>query len=69
MSVVKQLRRVIAAAEKTGVTRYAIAKTSGVSQAQLSKLMLEQRAPRLDTAEKILRALGKRMTITDSKVR
>ena len=64
-SVAEQLRRAILAAEKRGMTRYAIAKASGVSQAQLSKLMREQRSPRLDTAEKIVRALGKRLTITD----
>jgi DNA-binding phage protein len=41
-----------------------MSKRSGVSQAQLSKLLSEHRIPRLDTAEKIVKALGAELTIS-----
>ena len=54
-------------AETRGLTRYRIAQVSGVSQAQLSKLLLQQRIPRLDTAEKIAQAIGCRLSIQDQR--
>ena len=62
-NIVEELRRAIARAGRHGLTRYRLAKLSGVDQSQLSKLVRVQRVPRLDTAEKIVRALGGRLVI------
>jgi len=62
--IVAELLAAIRAAEKTGLTRYRIAKLSGVDESQLSKLVKGRRIPRLDTAEKIVRAIGGRLSIT-----
>jgi predicted transcriptional regulator len=51
------------AIHESGMTRYQISKASGVSEGQISKLMLHRRAPRLDTAERILKAIGRRIEI------
>jgi predicted transcriptional regulator len=64
-SIVDELRRTIRQAEKAGTTRYRLAALAGVDQSQLSKLMLGKLTPTLPTGEKILRALGKRLAITD----
>jgi DNA-binding phage protein len=61
--IVEQLRQAIRAAGRRGVSQYRLARLSGVSQAQLSKLLSEERIPRLDTAEKIVRALGAQLSI------
>ena len=63
--VADQLREAIKQAERDGITRYRIAQDSGVSEAQLSRLIHGKFAPRLDTAEAIAGALGKRITLTD----
>jgi DNA-binding phage protein len=62
-SIVAELRKAIATAERRGQTRYQIAKVSGVDESQLSKLVNHQRIPRLDTAEKIVKAMGGRLVI------
>jgi len=56
--IVSGLLRVIAQAEKQGVTRYQIAQRSGVSEGQLSRLVNRTVFPRLDTAERIAEACG-----------
>ncbi len=56
--IVVRLREAIRDAEKRGITQYRIAKESGVSAGQLSRLMHGKVAPRLDTAERIARAIG-----------
>lgn len=65
--IVQQLRDAITAAEKAGTTRYRIAKESGVLASQLSRLMRaddKARIPRLDTAEKIAKAIGLQLNIS-----
>ena len=56
--IVERLRKAIRDAEQQGITQYRIAKESGVSAGQLSRLMHGKVAPRLDTAERIARAIG-----------
>ncbi len=64
-NIAEQLRAEIRAAGKRGVTRYKLAALSGVTEGGLSRLMAGENAPRLNTAEQILRALGKRLVIAD----
>jgi len=64
-SIVDELRRAIRQAEQGGLTRYRLAKMTGVEQAVLSKLMRGMKGLRLDTAERIVRGLGKRLAIVD----
>lgn len=64
-SIVNDLRRAIAEAEKRGFTRYKLAQASGVEQAVLSKLVRGMKGIRLDTAERIVNGLGKRLVIVD----
>lgn len=58
-----QLKEAVRDAERKGTTRYRIAKKSGVSQAQLSRFVAGTVAPRLDTAERIARAIGRKLTL------
>ena len=67
LSIADQLRRAIHRAERRGITRYRISQRSGISQAQLSRLMSRQVAPRIDTAERIAQALGYRIMLLDKK--
>lgn len=74
VGIVEALREAVRDAERRGVTRYQIAKNSGVSESQLSKLMATEperhRVPRLDTAEKIAAGAGFKLaieTINNSK--
>ena len=48
----------------SGKTRYRIAKESGVSEAQLSKLVRGLRGLTIETAEKLAPTMGLRITIT-----
>lgn len=63
--IVKQLIRAVRDAEKRGITRYRIAKDAGVEQSQISRLMSGESIPRLDTAEKIAKALDLRLTLAE----
>ncbi len=67
-SLVERLKDEIRKAEKRGLTRYRIAQESGISEAQLSRLMAGTVAPRLDTAEKIAHVLGRKIIITSAKM-
>ena len=58
--LVDQIRRAV---EASGETRYAIAKASGVSQGQLSRLVSGERAMTVDTIERLADYLGLRITI------
>jgi transcriptional regulator with XRE-family HTH domain len=64
--IVEQLRQAIRAAEKRGTTRYRLAQVSGVTEGGLSRLVAGENIPRIDTADRILRALGKRLLIADT---
>lgn len=56
-----ELRRAVANAEKRGQSRYAIAKSAGVSYSVMTRIAIGENLPRLDTAEKIAEAIGNRL--------
>jgi transcriptional regulator with XRE-family HTH domain len=62
-SIVAQLRKAIAQAERAGMTRYKLAQQTGLSQAMLSRFMAGENAPRLATAERIATAVGRRLVL------
>jgi transcriptional regulator with XRE-family HTH domain len=62
-SITDELRAAIRAAEKRGITRYQIAKESGVRHSAIGRIAIGENIPRLDTAEKIAKAIGLRLTI------
>jgi len=62
-TITKELLKAIRDAEKRGITRYQIAKVSGVSEAQLSKMVKRLHVPKIDTAEKIAKALGLKIVL------
>jgi predicted transcriptional regulator len=61
--LVERLRDAIRQAERRGITQYRIAADAGIHQSQLARLMGGTVAPKLDTAEKIARAVGCRIEI------
>ena len=61
--IVAELRKAIGKAQRSGTTQYAIAKAAGIPRGQLARLAGGENIPRLDTAEKIVRAIGLRLTI------
>lgn len=61
--VADQLRTAIRRAERRGISRYQIAQRSGVSEAQLSRLVHGTHLPRIDTAERMAKALGCRLIV------
>lgn len=63
-SIADDLRRAIAEEEKRGVTRYQIAKSTGLSQAMLSRFVAGENVPNLNTAERIAKAIGRRLVLT-----
>lgn len=62
-SVAEELRLAIAQAERSGMTRYAIAKATGMPQSQIGRVASGETVPKLDTAERIASAIGYRLTI------
>ncbi len=61
--IAESLRRVIRAAIRDGMSQNKIAAAAGISSGQITKLLREERTPNLATAERVLRALGHRLTI------
>ena len=61
--IVKRLKDEIRKAGRRGISCYRIAGESGVSRAQMSRLMAGTVAPRLDTAERIAHAIGLEIVI------
>jgi transcriptional regulator with XRE-family HTH domain len=59
-----QFRQAIAA---SGITRYEIAKATGVSQSTLSKFMLRQRGISLESMDAVGLFLGLRLLATNKK--
>ena len=57
-SIVDELRAAIQRAETKGVTRGRIATIAGIPRSQMTRVASGENMPRLDTAEKIARALG-----------
>jgi transcriptional regulator with XRE-family HTH domain len=62
-SVTDELRKAIADAERRGVTRYQIAKASGMPQSQVGRIASGESTPKLDTAERIAKVIGCRIII------
>lgn len=60
MTVLDQLRRAI---EDSKLTQAQIAQRAGISQAQVSRLMKGERGAGLETAERIAKALGKKLVL------
>jgi transcriptional regulator with XRE-family HTH domain len=65
IGIAEQLRKAIRAAEKRGMTRYAIAMQTGLSQGMLSRFMAGKHVPNVATAEKIAKALGMRLRLME----
>ncbi len=66
-TITKQLLKAIRDGKKRGMTRYQIAKVSGVSQAQLTRLMQGKQLLRMDTAERIAEALELKIILVSQK--
>lgn len=64
--IVQALRRAIKQAEKRGITRYQIAKETGLSQGQLSRFLHGEIVPKLDNAQIIAKAVGLRLVLADA---
>ena len=63
--IADKLRTAIAQAERKGITRYQIAKASGLSKSTITNLMDGTSAsPRLDVAERIAEAIGYKLDLT-----
>ena len=60
----EQFRQAIAA---SGITRYEIAKATGVSQSTLSKFMLRQRGISVEAMDAVGLLLGLRLSATNKK--
>lgn len=58
-SIADQLRDAI---ERSQMTHYALGKLSGVTPEQIDRFMRQERDLRLETAAKLARALGMRLT-------
>jgi predicted transcriptional regulator len=56
--IVQDLRRAIAKAEKRGVTQYRIAKLAGMPQSMVARIAGGKAVPKLDTAERVAKAIG-----------
>jgi transcriptional regulator with XRE-family HTH domain len=63
-SIVEQLRKAIARAERAGMTRYQISKVTGMPQSQVGRIASGETVPKLDTAERIAQAIGCKLAIT-----
>jgi len=62
-SIVTELKKAIKAAERRGVTRSKIAAAAGIPRSQLGRIADGENVPRLDSAERILAAIQRRLTI------
>jgi transcriptional regulator with XRE-family HTH domain len=63
-AISEQFRQAIAA---SGITRYEIAKATGVSQSTLSKFMLRQRGISIEAMDAVGLFLGMRLSATNRK--
>jgi transcriptional regulator with XRE-family HTH domain len=69
-SIVQRLKDEIRKADKRGISRYRIAKRTGLSEAQLSRMMNAKAGkgiPKLDTAERIAQAIGCKIILARAK--
>lgn len=67
-NIVAQLRRAIRQAERSGQSRYAIAKASGITPIMLSRFADGERGVNLATAERIAVGLGMSLTLLPKRV-
>ncbi len=63
----RQLIDAVKRAERSGLTRYRLAKLTGLSEAGLSHFVKGHKIPKTDTADRIADALGYRITLTPKK--
>jgi DNA-binding phage protein len=61
--VAAELRHHIANAEKRGMTRSSIADAAEMPRSQLTRIATGESIPRLDTAERVAKVLGLRITL------
>jgi len=59
----EQLRDAIARAEKAGMTRYRLARETGLAESHIKKIATGETIPQLNTAEKIAAVVGVKITI------
>lgn len=62
-SIVDELRRAIARAERGGQTRYAIAKAAKMPRSQMTRIASGENVPKLDTAERVAQVIGYRLAL------
>lgn len=62
-SIVDELRRAIARAERRGQTRYAIAKAAKMPRSQMTRIASGENVPKLDTAERVAQVIGYRLAL------
>lgn len=58
------LRDAIAAAERAGITKYRISRDTGLNEAHIGRIAAGKAMPGLDTAQRILAAIGGELKIT-----
>ena len=61
--IVDELRKAIRAAERQGITRYRIAKLTGMPQSQVGRIASGETEPLLSSAERICKAIGVKLVI------
>jgi DNA-binding phage protein len=61
--IAAELRRAIAQAERSGVTQYRIAKLAKLAASQVARVASGETVPKLDTAQRIAKALGLRLAL------
>jgi transcriptional regulator with XRE-family HTH domain len=62
-SIVDDLRRAIAKAERSGVTRYRMAKAAGLAESQVGRIAKGETVPTLGVAERLAKGIGYRLAI------
>lgn len=62
-SIVDDLRRAIAQAERRGMTKYAIAKAAKMPRSQMTRIASGENVPKLDTAERVAQVIGYRLAL------
>ena len=67
MSIVDELRRAIAKAERRGMTRGAIADRAGMPRSQLTRIATGESEPLLGNAERVAKAIGYRLVLSIAK--
>ncbi|MFW5683102.1 MAG: helix-turn-helix domain-containing protein [Phycisphaeraceae bacterium] len=59
----EQLVEAIAEARRQGITKYRIARDAQLSEANVGRIAAGKTVPQIDTAERILHAIGGKLTI------